>query len=140
MKYLILLLACSTVAGWASAQKISLKSDTIMAGKTPIGLFRKGKAKPWRYFVCNLNGNELLEIHNGRVDVGGKPGYVVNFLNDMLQGMIVKDAQFPMSFLNNLASFGLIKDGAVVPANEQRFIKAYPLPVGYTDVEQLIEF
>lgn len=140
MKNAILIISAFLIAHIAFAQNVTLKHDTIFTNKTPYALFKKGKAKPLRYFVCDLNGNELMEVHNGRIEIKGQPGYVVNFLNDMKQGMIIKDAHFPMSFINEVVSYHLIARGTIINVSELQFIVAHPLPDGYTDVEQLIEY
>jgi hypothetical protein len=126
--------------GAATCQTVTLKKDTIYCNKAPYAIFKKAKTQP-RYFVCDLKGAELMEVHNGRVALGGQPGYVVNFLNDMRQAMIAKDAHFPMSFIRQVVAANLITNSASINANAQTaFIAAHPLPDGYTDVEQLIEF
>ncbi len=123
-----------------SAQSVFLKKDTIVAGKTNYALFKKGNTQPLEYFVYNLKGVELLEMHCGRIEINGKPGYVVNFLNDMKQAMITKDAGFPSTFIKEIVSRQLIVGNMIDKESELKFIAANPLPVGYTDVEQLIEF
>ena len=133
---IIAILICNLV----SAQKVSVKKDTVYAENKPYALFKKSTTLNKRYFVYDLKGVELMELHSGRIELKGRQGYVVNFLNDMKQAMIVKDAQFPGSFLKELVSRKLIAGGAISKEAEIKFIAAHPLPDGYTDVEQLIEY
>ena len=138
MKHCILITLSVLLACKAIAQNASLKHDTIYANKAPYALLKKG---PTRIFICDLNGHELMEVHNGRIELKGHPGYVVNFLNDMKQAMVIKDAHYPLSFINEVIRYHLIENSSTIniPA-EQRFIHEHPMPDGYTDVEQLIEY
>ena len=140
MKNVALLIGIIFIVQISFAQNVTLKHDTIFADKTPYAIFKKAKTQPARYAVFALGGTELMELHSGRINVKGKPGYVVTFLSDHKQGMVIKDGNFPLSFLNVLVKYNLISKGMSVNAQtESEFIKAHPLPDGYTDVEQFVD-
>jgi hypothetical protein len=123
------------------AQNVSLKKDTIFKGKTVYGMFKKSKAKPVRYFINFIDGNALMDIHCSHLDVKGKPLYVVTFLNDHKQAMITKQPGFPTSFIKEVVKYNLVNNGSSVdPGPETQFINAHPMPIGYADVDQLIEY
>jgi len=140
MKYYLIVIALLAIVQPTIAQNIALRKDTIFCNHAPYAIFKKSKTQV-RYFICDLKGAELMEIHSGRILIGDQPGYVVNFLSDMKQAMIVKDTHFPSSFLKQVVAANLVSNGATInPEAELKFITSHPLPTGYTDVEQLIEF
>ena len=119
---IIVLFSLLAFAGFTlSAQKVTEKKDTLFAGKTPYGLLKKGNAQPLRYTIYNLKGVEQIELHSGRIEIKGKPGYVVTFLNNQMQAMILKDDQFPKTFLNEVVYRKLIIGNTINKVN-RRFI------------------
>ncbi len=141
MKKVVLLIIGIAICYGTFGQSVSLKKDTIMVNRKPYALFKKTHEQPLKYIVYALGGLDLLEIHAGRVEIKGRPGYVVTFLNNSKQAMITKDSHFPISFFREMVKYDLVKNGASI--NETRalqFIKAHPMPDGYTDVEQIINY
>lgn len=128
-------------SGNSFAQKILLKKDTIFSGKTPYALWEQGKKKPVRHFIHGLDGKKLIELHDSRTDIKGKPGYVLTFLDDQKQCMVIKDAAYPVSLFKELTKYNLMcGDTTANREKKQAFIAAHPLPDGYHDVEQFIEY
>ena len=55
--------------------------------------------------------------------------------------MITKQPGFPLSLIKELAKNNLINNGAFIDAKtELEFVKTHPMPAGYADVDQLIEY
>lgn len=123
----------------ASAQSVSFHKDTIFSGKTKLAIWKQGTKKPVRYAIFSLDGKQLADLHDGRVDINGEPGYVFTFLNDGKKCMVVKDAAFPKSLQQEIVRKKLIVGPAINDQSEAVFLKAHPLPQGYIDVEELSE-
>ena len=124
----------------AMAQKISIRKDTVYAGHEKVALFKKTPRPPFAYFITTLTGDELISFHYSHVQEKGKPGYVINFVNDDKQGMLAQQPGFPTSLVAELYKCHLFKDGAIDAKSEAAFLVAHPLPKGYTDTDQLIEY
>jgi len=139
MKNSIVLTALLLTVYATAAQNVHLRHDTIFAYGHPYAKFRSGNNKPERYAVHALNGVRLIELHDGRVEVNGKQGYVVTFWGDKRQAMVAKDAGFPFSFIKEMVKHTLVAGMAINEAHETAFIKAHPMPDGYTDIEQLTD-
>jgi len=123
------------------AQNISLSGDKILKGKTTYAIFKKSKTKPVRYFINSVDGKPLVEVHYSHLDLKNKPLYVVTFLQDHHQAMIARQAGFPGSFIKDVVKYNLITNGSLVNTNsEAQFINAHGMPMGYADVDQLIEY
>ena len=141
LKKIALLICLVSIVACSFAQSVSLKNDTIYANKLPYALLKRVQAKSVGYSVLALDGTRLMELHNAHVDIKAKPAYVVTFLNDKKQGMVVSDAHFPVSFINEVVKYNVISKGASVnEQSELQFLKVHPLPDGYTDVDKLIEY
>lgn len=123
------------------AQRVSLKKDTILIGKTPVALLVTGVRKPIGYLINSLSGQELIETHNARIEIKGQPAYVVTFLNDHKQAIVTKQKPFPLALIKELVKYNMIISGNIIdPRSETLFINTHPVPEGYTDIEQLIEY
>lgn len=123
------------------AQNVSIKKDTIFKGKAAYALFKKSKTGPVHYFINSVDGKELMEAHYSHLDDKGKPLFVVTFLNDHQQAMVIKQPGFPASFIKEIVRYDLINNGSSIdPQRELRFINAHHVPMGYADVDQLIEY
>ncbi len=123
----------------ADAQNISIKNDTIYKGHEPLALFKKTPRPPFAYFITALTGDELISFRYSHVEEKGKPGYVINFVNDGKQGMLPKQAGFPVSMVSELFKCHLFKNGAIDEKAEAEFLAHHPLPKGYTDTDQVVE-
>lgn len=140
MNNVALLISTIFIVHTSLAQNVTLKHDTIFANKNPYAIFKKGKTQPLRYAIYSFDDKALMKLHSGRIDIKGLPGYVVTFLNDRKQGMVIKDGNFPLPFIREIVKYNVINTGSSVNAqSESEFIKAHPLPDGYTDVEQFMD-
>ncbi len=141
MKTNIIFVFCMLLAHLSGAQTISLRNDTIYSGLEKYALFTKSPRPPYLYSVLSLNGEPLMTIHNSRIEVKGDAGYVVTFLNDKKQGIIGGQPNFPQSVIAELVKCKLVAKGKFVDlAAKDAFLSTHPLPPGYTDVDQLIEY
>ena len=141
MKKLFLLAIMVAATHGLFAQNITLKHDTVFLKKAPYAMFKKDQPQPVQYSVCALNGKELIDIHDSRIVVKGQQTYVVTFLNDRRQAMIIKDKDFPRSFIKEMVHDHLISKGASVSRlPELRFINTHPMPDGYTDVAKIVNY
>lgn len=138
-RYLCILIAIQACS-LASAQQVVCRHDTIFVNALPWALVQQNHEGQFRFNIYGLNGAHLIEVHNGYVDIGDLPGMVVTFLNDERQAMITRDADFLQSLARLLVTSNLIDNGAAINARaESLFVNAFPLPDGYTDVEQLLD-
>jgi hypothetical protein len=128
----IVLLANGFCAG---AQNISFHKDTVLSGNKPYVICKQYHKTPSRYTIYSPDGKQLVELHDGRIDIKGKPGYVLTFLNDRKQCMVAKDTAFPRSLFRQFVQSKVIDGRAIDPRSEQQFVDAHPLPAGYADVE-----
>ena len=141
MKNIVLFILSGFFACTIKAQSVVLKNDSVFVNKKLYTLFIPVRSSRNVDAFFSFTGELLIEAHNGHINVKGKPGYVVTFLNDQQQCMIVKDGRFPLSFIKGVVQYDLIKNGtAVNEERELKFIKDHPMPDGYTDVDRLIEY
>ncbi len=141
MKTNILIIFCILLSGVAEAQNISLRKDTLYSDDEKYALFTKSPEQPYKYSVLGLDGAPLLTIHNGRIEVDGRPGYIITFENDKRQGIIGALPGFPQSVLAELVKSRLVEKGEFINVvAKAEFLNNHPLPAGYTDVDQLIEY
>jgi hypothetical protein len=136
-EYIFLLLLL--IASSSYAQRITIKNDTVIASSAPYAIFKKGDG-PMRYHINGLNQQPLLELHNSHLEIQGKPTYVITFLNDHRQALFTEQKPFPGFFLTEIIKCKLINNGSIEPTAEKIFISTHPLPDGYTDVEQTINY
>jgi len=123
------------------AQQVSLKKDTILVGNKPFALLQENVGKRKHCYINSFNGDQLIEVHNARIEIKGKPADVVTFLNDKRQAMVVKQNPFPLLLIKELVKHNIIINGIVIDTHaETLFINIHQLPEGYTDIEQLIEY
>ena len=139
-KYLLVLIAL-LVTNRSFAQKISIKNDTVFSDDTRIAIFKTEQKQPLRYAISSLNGNALITIHSSRrVEIKGKPSFVVTFLNDSKQAFVIRQSDNDRSIVTEIVKNGIIKSNSVSEQAEADFIKKHPLPNGYIDPDQLIEY
>ena len=81
-----------------------------------------------------------MEIHYSHLNAKDKLLYVVTFLNDHNQAMISKEPDFPLSFVKQVIKEHLINSGSVNSQSELQFINTHSLPMGYTDVAEIINY
>ena len=136
----ILFIAAIFTAATAGAQNISVKKDTVYAGHEHVALFKKTPRPPFGYFITSLTGNDLITFHYSHVQEKGKPGYVITFVKDGKQGILAQQPGFPASMIAELFKCHLINKGTVDEKYEAEFLARHPLPKGYTDTDQLIEY
>jgi len=141
MKKIQLFILTLSFINLSFAQQITLKKDTILIGNKPFALLQESKGQFKRYYINSLYGEQLIEMHNSRIEIKGKPAYVVTFLNDHRQAMVVKQNPFPLSLIRELLKYNIMIGGDVIDTrSETLFINTHQLPEGYTDIDQLIEY
>jgi hypothetical protein len=120
-------------------QRVIWNNDTVFVDKLPALLCKKGDDQK-RFEIMDLHGRQLIDIHNSRVQIDDKTSYVVTFLNDQKQTMIVEQAPFPLSLLNDMLKNELIIKNEIDPITEATYVAAHPLPGGYIDVDQIANY
>ena len=140
MKRILLLIFLVSIATGSFAQDVTIRNDTIFTGKTAYAILRKSTSKPVRCRIYAIDGKELMEAHYSHLNTGSKPLYVVTFLNDYKQAMVTGHADFPKSFATDIVKNHLIHNNTVDLASEQQFINIHALPLGYTDVNEIIDY
>lgn len=133
---LVMLLLLSSVA---SAQKITHKKDTIQVNNKSFMLFQK-TGRFDQYIYKSLNNNELLEIHDSKIEIKNKPLCIVTFSNDKRKAAIIQSAKGADFFTKLIYDSKLVFNNAVDTNAESKFIAAHPLPPGYTDIDEQVEY
>ena len=141
MKKYLLVLNAILLAYASFAQKISIKNDTVFSDDSRIAIFKTEQKQPLRYAISALNGSVLITIHSSRrIEIKGKPSFVVTFLNDSKQAFVIRQSDDDRSIVTEIVKNGVIKSNSVSEQAEADFIKKHPLPNGYIDPDQLIEY
>ena len=137
MKNLILSLFLACGATFAFAQDITLNGETIMANGKPYAMLKKSKGHPIRYEIYSLSGERLITVRHNRNMIDGNPAYVMTFMNDHEQAIILNKTTFPAGLIKKVVKYKLIDNGATInKAAEAEFIDKYPVPEGYLEVEE----
>lgn len=123
----------------ARAQQVTIRRDTIYNGNRPLALLSERKEIPVRYFISSFYGDPLIRISDARIEVGGKPAYVVTFPGNRKKGMLTA-AHRPKDIVTEIVNYHVItRMGTIDTLAENIFIKEHPLPKGYTDVDRPME-
>ena len=108
-----------------------------MSGSAACALLHK--AGNLRYNILAFDQRHLIELHNSRIELKGKPSYIITF-PDHRQAIVIQQKPFPLSFVSDIVKRKIISKGAVDSNAASIYIAAHPLPDGYTDVDQIINY
>ncbi len=132
--FLSVFFACS--AAVAFAQDVTLNGETIMSNGTPYAKLKKSNGHPLRYDIYSLSGERLITVHHNKNMIDGNPAYVMTFLNDHEQAIIVNRTSFPNGLIKKIVKYNLIDNGSTVnKTSEAEFVDKFPIPEGYLEVE-----
>ena len=120
-----LLLALSSAA---FAGKADWERDTVYNDGHPYAIMHKTGGITHVFSIRNLRDEELILIHFvNRYDAGGQNTgyYAVSFLADNREGEMGNEINLAKRLVREIVANDLIKDGAVNPAGERRFLMLY---------------
>ena len=138
MKVLLLLFAI-VACGSAHAQQVTISRDTIYNSNRPLALIAERKELPVRYHISSFGGDPLVRISDARMELNGKPAYVVTFINNKKKAMLTSENR-PLDIVKELVNYHVMtRMGAIDTLAENIFIKNHPLPKGYADVDRPME-
>ena len=142
MKYILLLFTLVFFdCQFSFAQTYSIKNDTIFVGNKEYALFQLKSKK--QYYIQSVRGENLIEIHYTNEYIKNKPMYVVYFLNDKKKASLAINNHNNISrnIISEIVAYKLINNGISINEDvENKYIGSHPLPTGYTDINELIEY
>ena len=112
----------------AFARKASYERDTIYCDGHPYAIMHKTGGITHQFSIRNLRNEELILVHFlNRLENGVEAGvYIISFLNDGREGEMGNDMFLAKKLAKETVANDLVKDGAINPAGEQRFLALYP--------------
>ena len=121
-------------------QSVYYKGEDIYLNNKPFAVLKQTHVVPQTYTIETFNGTELIKIYPGKVAIKGQQYYVVTFITDSKQAMLKDTKNFINKLVVEFAKNNIVQNNQVNIKAEMLFIKKHPMPKGYQDVEQLINF
>ena len=135
---IIILLSYPLSIQVARAQSVTMKKDTVLINHKPV--VRMERQSFDHYIFETMEGHRLLEAHNSKTEQKGKQVWVITFLNDKKKASFLRVGKSALGIAQSVCGAGLLRNSEVDVVAESKYISAHPLPEGYTDIDDLIEY
>ncbi len=126
--FLLSLLALSTLTS-AFAQQVNYRDDIIYLDEQPYAIMKKSGGMMSDYSVRTLDNKEVMMVHFDKGD-GGSLKYLATFTASGMQVFLKNDFGFGKKLAKEVVENNLIKNGALNPAGERRFLMSHSSAAG----------